>query len=182
MPAAQTVRAPQMILVNTVTGDARSAMFNPDELEEVLGATYAKLTVPGLSHQRKHFVNTDDVQYNFELFYHCLDGSGPDGLKAITDDRKFLYASVHPWRSDSIQRGGAPRMLFIWPKLISLTCVMTKLTFKYTLFNREGDPVAWRAKITLEEIREQFVSMEDILDLGTLRADTGNIDLTKRNN
>jgi hypothetical protein len=71
-------------------------------------------------------------------------------------------------------------VLFIWPTFISLTCILRNLRFTYTQFNKNGSPIAWKAKITLEEIRDVFVSMEDILALGTLRADIGNIDPTVR--
>lgn len=164
-----TLRAPAMTLVNMVTGDARTAQFNPTELEEALGATYAKHQVPGLSHQRKHFINTDDVTFNFELFYHAMSGKASD-LQAILDDRKFLYALAHPRRAGGISKGGAPRALFIWPTFISLTCVITKLTFKYTHFNSAGSPTRWSARVTLEEIRDEFVGMDDILAQGTQRA------------
>jgi hypothetical protein len=167
------VRAPRMVLVNMVTGDARTPQFNPSEFEEKLGATYADLQVPGLSHKVQHFINTENVKYSFDLMYHCLDGSGPDGLAAILEDRKFLYALVHPWRADGIKRGGAPRVLFIWPKLISLTCVVKSLSFKYTMFNLEGSPIAYNAKVELEEIRDVFVGMDDILAQGTQRSPAG---------
>lgn len=166
-------KAPAMTLVNMVTGDARTAQFNPAEFTESINVNYAKLQVPGLSHTRKHYINTDDVKFDLELFYHCLDGSGPEGLNAILEDRKFLYALTHPWRSDSIKRGGAPRVLFIWPTFISLSCVITSLSFTYTMFNKQGRPVAYKAKIGLEEIRDVFVSMEDILTLGTQRVGLG---------
>ncbi len=114
------------------------------------------------------------MKFTFDLFYHCVDGSGPAGLQAILDDRKFLYSLTHPWRADSIQRGGAPRVLFIWPTFISLTCVITSLSFQYTLFNKQGAPIAYKASVGLEEIRDVFVSMEDILTFGTQRAELGN--------
>lgn len=169
------LRAPSMILVNMVTGEARDAQFNPAEFNETIGVNYAKLQVPGLSHTRRHFINTDDVKFDFELFYHCLDGSGPKGLEGIQEDRKFLYSLTHPWRADGINRGGPPRVLFIWPKLISLSCQITNLAFNYTMFNNQGAPVAWKAKITMEEVRDAFVSSEDIRTLGTFRADLGGL-------
>lgn len=170
-------KAPSMTLVNVITNAFIEAQFNPTEFEEQLGVNYARQTVPGLSHQVKQFINTEDVKYQFELFYQCAD-SGTFGLERMLTARKFLYAACHPWRADGINRGGAPRILFIWPKLISLTCVITSLKFKYTRFNIEGDPVAFTATVGLEEIRDVFVSMEDITDLGTQRSirDLGSID------
>lgn len=164
------VRSPRMVLVNMVTGEARTPQFNPSEFEEKLGTIYAKLTVPGLSHEVQHFINTVNTTYTFELFFHCLDGSGPAGLEAILADRRFLHALTHPRRGGGIERGGAPRVLFIWPKLISLTCRMADLTFTYTMFNSEGAPTAFKVKVVLEEIRDVFVGMDDILAQGTQRS------------
>lgn len=157
-------------LVNMVTTDSIEVQFNPEQLEEQLGANYAKLTVPGLSHQRSHFVHTEENAYSFDLFNHALGSGkemGPDFLKGIREDRRFLMALVHPWRAEGIDRGGAPKVLFIWPQLVSLPCKVLKLGFKYTLFNKQGAPVAWTCKVSLEVHRDSFVSMEDVLNDGT---------------
>jgi hypothetical protein len=167
-------KAPKMILANMTTGESHEAQFNPEQFNESIGVNYAKLQVPGLSHSRKHFINTEDVKFDFELWYHAVGGTAAD-LATILEHRKFLYALTHPWRADGINRGGPPRVLFIWPTFISLTCVITGLTFNYTQFSKAGAPIAWKAKVTLEEIRDTFVSMEDILSLGTQRADIGQI-------
>lgn len=169
----------RMTLVNMVTGDSRIAQFNPETFTETIGVNYASMQVPGLSHTRKHFINTEDVKFEFELFFTCLDDVSPSSVAAIADmdlNRKFLYALTHPWRSDGIRRGGPPRVIFIWPTFITLNCVVRMLAFTYLNFNRYGTPTAFKAKVSLEEIRDVFVSMEDILSLGTQRADFGNVD------
>lgn len=168
-PQNFATKPPSMTLVNMVTTDSLEVQFNPEQLTEVLGANYAKLTVPGLSHQRKHFVYTEEPAYSFDLFNNSLD-SGYNGLtamQAIRSDRRFLYSLVHPWRSDGIARGGAPRVLFIWPQLVSLPVKIMKLSFKYTQFNKNAAPCAWTCGVQLEVDRDAFVSMEDILNEGT---------------
>lgn len=163
----------RMSLVNLVTGDERVAQYNPEELEEKIGVAFADLQVPGLSHKRSHFLNTENVTFSFELFYSCVNGSGPAGLQAMKEDRKFIYALTHPWRADGIERGGSPRVLFVWPQLVSLTCKVRNVTFRYTSFNKEGAPTRWSAKMELFEIRDAFVGMEDILSQGTERSGFG---------
>lgn len=169
-----------MILVDMATGESRTAQFNPAELNETISVNYTKIVVPGLSHTRKHYINTDDVKYDFELFAHCLDGSGPDGLNAIQEDRRFLYSLTHPRGAQSIREGGPPRVLFIWPKLISLTCVVTGLAFNYTMFNAWGAPVAWKAKVTLEQIRDAFVSSAEIREIDTYHVEYDILDSLKQ--
>jgi len=157
-----------MLIVNLVTNQTLDPQFNPTEFEEKLGAAWSKLAVPGLSHQVKQFANTLDVTYDFELFYRVADG-GAKELKRVRDARTFLYAACHPRAQTSGLNGaGPPRLLFVWPGLISLNCVITQLTFKYTMFNKSGDPIAYNAKVTLEEIRDSLVTMEDVLAGGTL--------------
>lgn len=158
----------RVLLVNMVTGDSRSVQYNPEQLEEQIGVSYADLQVVGLSHKRSHFINTDNVAFNFDLYYRAIGGNAAD-LQAIKDDRKFLYALTHPWRAEGINRGGPPRVLFIWPELISLTCKVKSLGFTYTQFNLSGAPTAYKVKVVLEEVRDVFVGMDDILARGTQR-------------
>lgn len=162
-------KPPSMTLVNLVTTASREVQYNPEQLEEAVGANYSKIAVVGLSHQRKHFIHTEENVYTFDLWNSCLDSgqNGPDAIQGIREDRRFLMALVHPWRADGIDRGGPPRVLFIWPQLVSMQCRVTKLNFKYTVFNTNGAPVAWTCKVTLEADHETFVSMEDILNEGT---------------
>lgn len=161
-------RAPRVTLTNMVTADSLEVQFNPREIEETFGATYAKLTVPGLSHQRKHFVNTNDVVYSFELFNHCKQ-SGNNGLtamQAIRRDKRWLMSLVFPWRSSGIKRGGAPRVLLTWPQMIAMQCVVTGMKFKSDLFNKNNAPIGWTCSITMEWQLDAFLSMEEVLISG----------------
>jgi hypothetical protein len=167
------MRPATMLLVNLVTNATLQPQFNPTEFEEKLGAAWSKLAVPGLSHQVKQFGNTLDVTFDFELFYRVADG-GPTELKRVLDARTFLYAACHPRSQTSTLNGaGPPRLLFVWPGLISLNCVITGLAFKYTMFNTNGNPIAYSAKVTLEEIRDSLVTMEDIISQGTQNRSVG---------
>jgi len=69
--------------------------------------------------------------------------------------------------------GGPPRALFVWPGVISLTCVLTALSFKYDRFNLEGTPVQFTAKVTLEETRDVRLLSEEVLADGSQRSGTG---------
>lgn len=164
-------RAPSMLLVNLSNNVTLEPQFNPTEFEEKLGSVWSRQAIPGLSHQVKQFGNTVDVTYDFELFYRVSDG-GDAELQRVKTARLFLYAACHPRAAaTAIPSAGPPRLLFVWPGLITLSCVVTALAFKYTRFNSNGDPVAYTAKVTLEEIRDVMVSMEDILVKGTQRGE-----------
>lgn len=174
MLADSVTRAPGhlMTMVNMVNNQAMEAQFNPSEFSETLGANYARQTVVGLSHQVLQFVHTENLRFDIELYFQSADG-GEFQQQSNLAARKFIHAAVHPWRADSIRRGGAPRMLFIWPNLISLQCVVTSAKFSYIRFNRTLSPVVLTVKLTLEEIRDAHVTMEDILAQGTFRTPAG---------
>lgn len=170
LPAAYG-KAPPMFFVNLRTNDFLEAQFNPAEFEEVLGTNWAKQTIPGLSHQVKQFIHTEDVKFDLELFYHAkTDGGQIAALKDLHKARLFLYSACHPRRANSIAGGGSPRIVFCWPNMISLQCVLTNLRLNYVDFNIQGTPTALRAKVSMEEIRDAHVTMEDILTQGTWRS------------
>jgi hypothetical protein len=84
-------RAPQMILGNMTTGEARAAQFNPEQFEEGFGVNYASLPVVGLSHTRKHYINTEDVKFDLRCWRK------PDDSKR------------HPRRQEAPLFAGSPR-------------------------------------------------------------------------
>lgn len=171
---ANDYSAPQRAtLVNMALDQTLEAQFNPTELQETIGVNYARLVVPGLSHQVMQYVHTENVTYDFELFYDATD-LGIQGVEAIIDARNFLYAACHPKALPGrIVGGGAPQILFVWPNMVSLMCVMTKLQFRYTRFNKVLEPTAYTANVTLEEVRASLVSMEDVARFGTQRGGFG---------
>ena len=53
-------------------------------------------------------------------------------LETIHRARRFLQSLCYPRRgAEDVVGGGPPRALFVWPGVISLTCVLTALSFKY---------------------------------------------------
>ncbi len=165
-------RPARMSIANVSTGDSVEAQFNPNELEEALEVNWIRQTVPGLSHQPLQFVNTGNVKFTMELNFEVQDPS--TDLETMHRARRFLQSLCYPRRgAEDVIGGGPPRALFVWPGVISLTCVVTALSFKYDRFNREGTPVQFTAKLTLEEIRDVRLLSEEVLSDGSQRSGTG---------
>ncbi len=166
-----------MTLVNMVNNQALDVQFQPEDFEENIGVTYAELTVPGLSHKILQYINTENVKYAFTLNYHSRGaGNGTAQFKRLMQARQFLYALTHP-SAGTTRSGGAPRALFIWPNLISLSCVVRNMGFKYTAFNKQRTPIAFSAKVDLTEIRDVHVTMEEVFEQGTIRSNSKAIEL-----
>ena len=163
----------RMSIANVSTGDSVEAQFNPTELEEALEVNWARQTVPGLSHQPLQFVNTGNVKFTLELNFEAQDPTAD--LAQILGARRFLQSLCYPRRgATDVIGGGPPRALFVWPTFVSLTCVITTLTFKYSRFNLAGTPTQFTAKLGLEEIRDVRLLSEDVLASGTQRSGAGN--------
>lgn len=159
----------RMSIANVATGESVEAQFNPTDFEEALEVNWARQTVPGLSHQPLQFVNTGNVRFTLELNFEAQDPNS--NLEQMHFARRFLQSLCYPRRgAEDVVGGGPPRALFVWPTVISLTCVVTALSFKYGRFNLEGTPVQFMAKVTLEEIRDVRLLSEDVLADGTQRS------------
>lgn len=161
----------RMSIANVSTGDSIDAQFNPTEFEEALEVNWARQTVPGLSHQPLQFVHTGNAKFTLELNFEAQDPT--TDLDEIHRSRRFLQSLCYPRRGASdVIGGGPPRALFVWPNVVSLTCVVTALSFKYGRFNLDGTPVQFTAKVMLEEIRDVRLLSEDVLQDGTQRSGT----------
>jgi len=162
-------RPARMSIANVATGDSVEAQFNPSEFEEALEVNWTRQTVPGLSHQPLQFVNTGNVKFTLELNFEVQDPA--TDLETVHQGRRFLQSLCYPRRgAEDVVGGGPPRALFVWPNVISLTCVVTALSFKYGRFNLEGTPVQFTAKVTLEEVRDVRLLSEDVLADGSQRS------------
>ena len=161
-------RAPKVTFINMSTNEVLEAQFNPSTFDEDIAVNYAALTVPGLSHQVLQFIHTNNMKYGFELFFHAVNG-GPTELERIREARKFLLSVCHPRQATTILRGGAPRVLFVWPGIVALSCVVRSLKFKHNRFNKLAEPIAFLVKVMLEEIRDLSVSSAEIRATGTQR-------------
>ncbi|HET9621803.1 MAG TPA: peptidoglycan-binding protein [Kofleriaceae bacterium] len=162
-----------MSIANLASGDSIDAQFNPSELEEALEVDWTRHTVPGLSHQPLQYVQTHNTKFTVELYFEAQDPT--TDLDQILRARRFLQSLCYPRRgAQDVLDGGPPRVLFLWPTVVSLTCVVASLGFKYSRFNLEGTPVQFTAKLSLEEIRDVRLVSEDVLATGTQRSGVRN--------
>ena len=160
-------RPPRLTLANVATGDSIEAQFNPTGLEEALEVGWARLKVPGLSHERLHFVGTEDLKLNLELTFDAMDPSS--SLDEVLKARRFLMSLCYPVAGQDVPSTSPPRVLLIWPSIVSLTCVIDSLFFKYGRFNLQGTPVQFTAKVALEEIRDVRITSDEVLAEGSQR-------------
>lgn len=170
MTDAYARRPARMSLVNLASGIVLEAQFNPSELTEKLSVNYTKLAVKGLSHKPLQYEGTENHAFEFELAYRAFDRDG-NKLGDCMNARRFLLAACYSRRAAaSVLTGAPPRLLFIWPTLVSLTAKVMSVEFKHTMFNQSGTPTQFSARLTLEEIRDTRLFSDDVQFDGTIRS------------
>ncbi len=179
MGLLEAVSATVQKMTITKIDDPRTVLtpqFNPTEFTEKLGVNWARKIVVGQSHEVLHYVNTTNNGFTFDLFF---DADTQDQADRNLVARKFLQAVCFPRRINAgLNLAGAPpRLLFIWPQMISLTAVMLNVEFRYQRFSATGVPIEFVASVSIEEVRDFRLFVEDVLNDGTIRGseDEGSI-------
>lgn len=151
---------PRMTITNLYSGETFRAQYNPEKLQEKLQATYAKLTVPGMSHQITQFTNTNNEQFDIELF---MVANSVRNYEMMQTGRRFIKSLLVPVRgAESVVTGAPPRVLFVWPRTLAVQGVVTSANFSHEMFKDNGQTRVMRVDLSIEEIRDVRVTSEDI--------------------
>jgi hypothetical protein len=143
------VEPPRLVLVNLVTGEPLEAWANPPSLTEQRSAQWTRLGIPGLGHQPLQYGGTanrrvPDVVLVFDR------RTRPDAdLEAA---RRFFDALVVP--AGPTAPSAPPRVLLVWPKLLSLEAVSESVETIHDVFAIDGTPVAMTVKLAFEHVVE----------------------------
>lgn len=166
---AARARPPRCLLVNVTTGESITCLFNPTQLNEKLQVNWNRLAVPGLSHQVLQFQSTANRQLSGVEFY--LDrffAAAQPGNVDIRDFRAFLRAlTVPPGGTSGVVATAPPRVLFIWPNLLTMECVVASVDFQYRQLAVDNAVLVYTATVAFEEILDARVTSE------VLRMDPG---------
>ena len=158
-------------LCNVRTGEMMEFLLNPTEFSEAVDVEYQQIKVPGLGHRVLQYDSTANATVPFEFYLDKYFAA-----ETFTDDpdiqnfKRFLQALTVPSRGAEDVLGGAPpRALVIWPNVLSLTCVVRRLEFRYQRFDFFGDVLMYTARTNFEEIRDVRMASEELREVGSLR-------------
>jgi hypothetical protein len=144
-------RPPRVTLVNLETQARMECLINPETLTEKLSVLYRRLSVPGVGHQMLQYDSTTNrVIPGLELVFDKRIGKHSDRDPDLTAFRDFLRAAARPAQVDL--PSAPPTVLFVWPKVLSMECVLSEVEFRYQAFGAEGDLLMYTATCTLEEV------------------------------
>lgn len=167
-----TTRPAHMMFVNMATGKELIAQFNPTEVEELITVKWAELAVPGNSHGIHQYGGTESLKYTFTLRFAADDGSNTNQIERVRAARKFIHSLAYARRGAQDVIGGAPsRFLFVWPRMVSLTCAMHSAAIRWRRMNSEGEVVIMDVEMTIKEARDVRLFSEDVATIGTFRSE-----------
>ena len=156
-------RPARCVLANVLTGEALECLFNPTQISEKVQVNWTRLAVPGLSHQVLQYQSTSNRQLaGVEFYLDKLFAAAQPGDPDILDFRDFLHAlTVPPRATETVLATAPPRLLFLWPRVLTIETVVTDLEFQYRQFGTDGAALVYTATVTFEEIHDVRVTSED---------------------
>lgn len=167
---ASASQAPKKVaLVNLADTSSIKLQYNPPQLAEKIYVNYAHLQIFGQSHQQLNYTSTMNHELTLKASFDELTQSGPQKYN-VPRARRFLMSLCYPRRdSVDIRSGAPPRVLIIWPKLVSMQAKVVQLEFSHERFAADGHPTYFLATIHLEEVRDVRLFSEDVAEFGTQR-------------
>lgn len=160
------------MIVNLATNERFTVQFNPTVLEESLDVRFARIDVPGLSHQRLQYQGTGNKTIPLELFMSQLGadlrrGRAGEPPYVATTMKNFLESLAYPQGTSESGQQGTPRILFIWPSMITMVCRVVKISFLHRQFSvRTGATTMLVCNLTVEEDRDMAILMDDVRQRG----------------
>lgn len=165
-------RPPRVSFTNLRSGETVEMPLVPETLDEEVTVNWTKQVIVGMSHEQLQYSHTSN--HSFPGLEFIFRAESPEDLDAITDGRKFLLSLTQaPADAQGVRDGAPPRILFFWPQLVSMTCVLGGIRITHELFNKEGASVRFKVRLNLEEIRDVRLTMDDLRDQGTQRSNRG---------
>jgi hypothetical protein len=146
-------RAPRCTLVNVATQERFECLLNPEGFSERVSVQYRRHVIPGLGHQPMQYESTTNRQVpslEFVLDQRLSPSDG--GADRLLSFRSFLLALTRP---EAAQTPSAPpRVLVIWPQVLTLEGVLADVEFRYHALSEDGSVLAYVATCTFEEVLE----------------------------
>jgi hypothetical protein len=164
-----------------------SAMFNPSEMSRSIKVGYAELKVPGTSAPIINYVGTEAQVVKFTLFFDAYYNVHADekgrgtlqndldaiarGVAEVRAAQNFLEAVCYPRESNTQDAadGAPPRLLFSWPGVLAIRCVMTDLELKDQFHAPTGEVLRFTADVTLREVPMAPITFDHVISAGPRR-------------
>jgi hypothetical protein len=167
--------------MNLQTGKTVEVQFNPHEFTRSVAVNWKHFTVPGLSHEPMHYIQTKNDKFGFKVTFIAHPDKGKKERDIIHEKLRFFQSLCYPKRgATNITDAGPPRVLVVWPNFLSMTCVIIKLKEHYKRFNQDGVPIIIELDLEVQSIRDVRLTSDQVLQQG-LKRDSGSTATSRGN-
>lgn len=138
--------------------DTVPVLFNPTEYSMEKSNEFASVNIPGLESPLLQFSRGNMETLSMDLFFDTYEKS----YNKITDVRKCTSKVTDLMKIDPTIH--VPHILrFVWGSLI-FTCVLARVTKKFTLFSSSGIPLRATLNVTFNEYKTEISLREKPLE------------------
>ncbi len=162
-------------IIDINTGEQHGFPMNPSQLEESIQVNWKKQGVIGMSHPILQYQHTDahtlpGVEFYVDRHQMSKERGEAVSLFDFLEFKRFLQSlTVPPGQAQNIAGGSPSRVLFFWPDVVSLQCVVGNVSTRTERFAYDGSPMTYTARVGFMEIRDYRMSSEVVLYDGSLR-------------
>lgn len=128
-------------IINTVTNEKITVMYNPEEFKLDQGNTFAEVGIPGLNAPPIQYVRGRSRTLTMDLFF--------DTYESQRDVRLFSGRVIN--LLNTLPQTKAPPILLFTMGRFSFECVLVDAGQRYTMFLRDGTPVRATLSVRFQE-------------------------------
>lgn len=164
---------PKMYIINQDTAETVVAQFNPSAFTEEVGAEWATLVVPGMSHKPRQFIATENPTFDLTLRFQAETLRELEQMRTV---RRRIQSWVYPKNVGRAQAGSgaaafsqsrvlsaAPPSLWMeWPSMIHMETILLNAKFSHRQFTASGETKRFDVTLEIEELRRFKISSEDV--------------------
>ncbi len=128
-------------------------LYFPTEYSVEKSNSFTEVAIPGLESPYLQYTKGNPTSITLEVFYDTY-GTGRD-VRELTNQLSDLM-NIDP------ELHAPPPLQFIWgmPSSEPFTCVLERVTKRFTMFDSSGIPVRARLNITLKEFKKELNERE----------------------
>jgi nucleoid-associated protein YgaU len=144
------------VLEGKKKGTEIQILYYPTEYSMEKSNTFSEINVPGLETPYIQYSKGNSGSVSMEVFYDTY------GENENTKDVRDYSNQLSDLLKIDTDLHAPPPLNFIWgmPTAEPFTCVLEKVSTKYTMFSSDGIPVRARLNITLKEFKTDLNTRE----------------------
>lgn len=144
------------VIINTVTNDKVTVMYNPEELKLEQGNNFAEVGIPGLNASPIQYVRGRSRVLSMDLFFDTYE-SGEDVR---------VHTSLIVNLLNTVPQTKAPPVLLFTMGRFSFECVLVEAGQRFTMFSRDGTPVRSTLSTRFQEYTSLDITMQQGIFIG----------------